>query len=155
MALFILLLLILLPVAELAVLIDVGKVVGSLGAVGLCLLTAAVGLSLVKMQGTRVLAEMREQANRGEPVGAKLVHAFFLVLAGIALLIPGFITDAVGALLLLPPLRLMLGRAWLKRMRARMAEAEKGGPDVEGTARWSDGEATIIIEDRDDPWQNR
>lgn len=116
MPLIILLLILLLPVAELTVLIDVGDEIGAISTVALCLLTAAVGLSLVRLQGIKVFTDAQAAASRGEPVGASLVHGFFLAVAGVMLFIPGFLTDAVGALLLIPPVRLWLGGFVLRRM---------------------------------------
>lgn len=119
MPLLILLLILSLPVVELAILIDIGGEIGALPAVGLCILTAAVGLSIVRMQGMRVFQDMQAATRTGEPVGASLVHGFFLAIAGVFLFIPGFMTDFVGALLLIPPLRLALGRLGMARFVAR------------------------------------
>ena len=115
MPLIILLLILAVPVIELSVLIDVGGEIGALPAVGLCILTAAIGLSIVRLQGMKIFADAQVAARSGQPVGASLVHGFFLALAGIFLFIPGFITDFFGALLLIPPVRLVLGRALMSR----------------------------------------
>jgi len=125
MAWIILLLFVGLPVLELSVLIDVGGEIGALSTVALCFLSAAVGLSLVRMQGIRVFENMKKAAQTGEAIGENLIHGFFLLIAGIFLLIPGFVTDFLGALLLLPFVRLMLGRAGLAQrvVRARAHSA--------------------------------
>ncbi|GHF15277.1 hypothetical protein GCM10017044_06770 [Kordiimonas sediminis] len=115
MPLIILLLLLGLPVLELAVLIDVGAEIGAISTVFLCLLTAATGLYLVRLQGLKVIQDLQNAAAKGGAVEAQLVHGFFLLIAGICLFIPGFLTDALGALLLIPPVRLFLGRAGLRR----------------------------------------
>jgi len=119
MALIIFLLIIGIPVLELSVLIDVGGEIGALSTVALCLVTAAVGLSLVRMQGMRIFLDMQEKARAGEPVGENLIHGFFLLIAGVFLFIPGFITDFFGALLLLPFVRLLLGRAGMAHLVVR------------------------------------
>jgi len=119
MALIIFLLIIGIPVLELSVLIDVGGEIGALSTVALCLITAAIGLSLVRMQGMRIFQDMQAKAQAGEPVGENLIHGFFLLVSGIFLFIPGFITDFFGALLLLPFMRLMLGRAGMAQMVVR------------------------------------
>jgi len=119
MALIIFLLIIGIPILELSVLIDVGGEIGALSTVALCLLTAAVGLSLVRMQGIRVFQDMQQQTNAGKPVGENLIHGFFLLISGVFLFIPGFVTDFFGAILLLPFVRLMLGRAGLAHMVVR------------------------------------
>ncbi|WP_286829390.1 MULTISPECIES: FxsA family protein [Kordiimonas] len=113
MPLIIFLLILALPVVELTILIDIGEEIGALQTVGLCILTAAVGLSLVKRQGMRVFQDMQAASKDGNPLGASLVHGFFLAIAGVFLFIPGFMTDFAGALLLIPPVRLMLGKLGL------------------------------------------
>ena len=113
MPLLILLLLLALPLMELAVLIDIGGEIGAVPTVTLCLLTAAIGLHLVRLQGMRVIADMQSAASSGDPVAAALVHGFFLLVSGICLFIPGFITDLLGALFLIPTIRLYLGRKML------------------------------------------
>ena len=119
MALIIFLLILGIPILELSVLIDVGAEIGALTTVMLCLATAAVGLSLVRMQGMRIFLDMQAKAQAGEPVGENLIHGFFLLIAGVFLFIPGFFTDFFGALLLLPFVRLLLGKAGLAHMVVR------------------------------------
>ncbi|WP_417459371.1 FxsA family protein [Kordiimonas sp.] len=101
---------------ELSILIDIGGEIGALPTIVLCFLTAAIGLSLVRQQGISTLRNME-----GARVGTSLVHGIFLAIAGLFLLIPGFVTDIVGALLLIPPLRIFLGRGivgWLSKHRS-------------------------------------
>ena len=107
------------PLLELSVLIDVGGEIGAVPTVLLCVLTAAIGLSLVRLQGLKVLRNMQEATQRGDAVGENLIHGFFLLLAGVCLFIPGFITDAFGALLLIPMVRLFLGKAGLAHVVVR------------------------------------
>lgn len=119
MALIILLFVISIPVIELSVLIDVGGEIGAFSTVLLCLLTAAIGLSIVRLQGMQVFANMQNAARDGQAVGENLIHGFFLLIAGLFLLIPGFVTDTLGGLLLIPPLRVWLGKAGLAHMVVR------------------------------------
>lgn len=128
MALIILLLIIAAPVVELSLLIDVGGEIGAIQTVLLCLLTAAIGLSLVRLQGMAVIKNMQTASQSGKPVGESLIHGFFLLIAGICLFIPGFITDTIGALLLIPFVRLMLGRAGLAHMVVRTRTQQQGSP---------------------------
>lgn len=107
------------PLLELSVLIDVGGEIGAIPTVLLCVLTAAIGLSLVRLQGLKVLRNMQEATQRGEAIGENLVHGFFLLLAGVCLFIPGFVTDTLGALLLIPMVRLFLGKAGLAHVVVR------------------------------------
>lgn len=132
MAFIILALLIGLPILELSVLIDVGGEIGAINTVLLCLLTAAIGLSLVRLQGLAVLRNMQNATQSGAPVGESLLHGFFLLVAGAFLLVPGFVTDAVGALLLIPPVRVLLGKAGLAHMMVRKRGQKHTTTIIEG-----------------------
>ena len=110
MPLVILLLLIGLPLLEISIFIEVGGKIGAFWTVIATVGTAALGVMIVRLQGMVVMARARENMMRGEPLVAEMIHGMFLFLAGVLLLIPGFLTDAVGALFLLPPVRSYLGR---------------------------------------------
>ncbi len=123
---------------ELSDLIDVGGEIGALPAVALCILTAAIGLSIVRLQGMKIFADAQIAARSGQPVGASLVHGFFLAVAGVFLFIPGFVTDFFGALLLVPPIRLVLGRALLSRFVVRSSSnTDQSSVIIEGEY-WSE-----------------
>ena len=112
-----LLLLLLLPVAEIATFVEVGDWIGTGPTVGLVILSAILGSVLIRWQGLSVLKRAQEAAERGEvPVGA-VFEGFCVVAAGILLIIPGFLTDIVGLLLFIPPVRNALGRWLFERMR--------------------------------------
>lgn len=147
MAWIILLLFIGLPVLELLVLIEVGGKIGGLETIALCFLTAAVGLSLVRVQGLRVFKNMQSATQTSEPIGASLIHGFFLLFAGVFLLIPGFVTDFFGALLLLPFVRLFLGKAGLAQMLVRARQG--GSPHMQADVTIIEGEFTARTPPRD------
>ncbi|WP_025897542.1 FxsA family protein [Kordiimonas gwangyangensis] len=141
MPLLILLLILAIPVVELSILIDVGGEIGALQTVLLCLLTAAVGLSIVRAQGLSTLRNLQ-----GQRIGTQIVHAGFLALAGFFLLIPGFMTDFLGALLLIPPLRLWLGRGITRWMMTNRSDTiRRNNIIIEGEF-WSDGERVQDVE---------
>lgn len=96
---------ILLPLAELYVLIEVGKGIGGLSTIALCLLTAAIGGILIRWQGMSTLIDAQKRMAQGEIPADHGFHGLMIALSGILLFTPGFITDAAGFLLLLPPLR--------------------------------------------------
>lgn len=130
-----LVLLLLLPILEIAVMIQVGTWIG-VGPTLLLLLAGGIaGSLLLKRQGLATLRRAQDSLDRGElPVGA--VFAGFCVVAGaILLMIPGFLTDVVGILLLIPFLRDAAGRWLLDRLRAsgnfRVWTSQAGAP---GTA---------------------
>ena len=113
MAIF-LLLFIGLPLIELYFLIQVGSEIGALPTIGLSILTAVIGTWLVRHQGFGVLARVRELADRGETPALEVMDGALILIAGLFLLLPGFLTDAVGFLLLIPPVRQRLIRQYVR-----------------------------------------
>jgi UPF0716 protein FxsA len=112
-----------LPLAELTVLIEVGSDIGAIPTIALCLLTAFVGLFLIRLQGLKVIADIQRASLSGQPLVAPMVHGFFLLIAGACLFFPGFLTDAVGGLLLIPPVRIMLGKLGLAHAAAARSQS--------------------------------
>ncbi|ELM3615897.1 FxsA family protein [Aeromonas sobria] len=99
------LLLVGLVVLELTVMIEVGSVIGALPTVGLLILTAVFGSSLVRNEGIKTLFSAQQKMQVGEMPGREVMGGMMLALAGLLLIIPGFVTDFVGVLLLQPWLR--------------------------------------------------
>lgn len=99
------LLLVGLVVLELTVMIDVGSVIGALPTVGLLILTAVLGSSLVRSEGIKTLFNAQQKMQQGEMPGREVMGGMMLALAGLLLIIPGFVTDFFGILLLQPWLR--------------------------------------------------
>ena len=116
MPIVILMLLIGLPLIEISIFAEVGAEIGGFMTVLLTVFTAAAGVFIVRIQGLIVMSKARENMMKGEPLVEEMVHGMFLFLAGILLLIPGFLTDGLGALLLLPPIRTLLGRYGMAKM---------------------------------------
>jgi UPF0716 protein FxsA len=102
------------PLVELYLLIEVGSEIGAIPTIALSLFTAALGGWLVRMQGFAVLFRAQSQMADKEVPAIELLEGALLLLVGLALLLPGFITDAIGFLLLIPPLRRALIVHWLK-----------------------------------------
>lgn len=122
-----LLLFITVPLAELYVLIEVGSGIGGLPTIGLCLLTALIGGLIIRWQGLNTLIRARRQMLVGEIPARHGLHGLLLAVAGVLLFTPGFITDTVGFLLLIPPLR-----SWLiDRMWKLPDDHDQGIIDVE------------------------
>ncbi|MGL5462298.1 MAG: FxsA family protein, partial [Aeromonas veronii] len=99
------LLLVGLVVLELTVMIEVGSVIGALPTVGLLILTAVLGSSLVRSEGIKTLFSAQQKMQMGEMPGREVMGGMMLALAGLLLIIPGFVTDIFGVLLLQPWLR--------------------------------------------------
>ena len=102
------LLFITLPLLELYVLIKVGSGIGGLATISLCLLTAAIGGLLIRWQGMSTLFDAQRRMARGEIPAEHGFHGLMIALAGVLLFTPGFITDTIGFLLLVPPFRTWL-----------------------------------------------
>jgi UPF0716 protein FxsA len=100
------------PLAEIAVLIRVGSWLGLAPTLALIVLSAVVGTWVLRRQGFGVLARARRQMEQGVMPVAEVFEGLCLLVAGALLLTPGFLTDAAGALLLVPPVRALLYR-WL------------------------------------------
>lgn len=108
------------PIAEIALLISVGQAIGVWPVVLLCLATAFLGALILRAQGLSALrAAERDIADGKVPVEAA-ADAIFLVVAAPLLMLPGLITDAMGFLLLIPPVRRFLAREALKRIRRQV-----------------------------------
>jgi UPF0716 protein FxsA len=135
-ALIVVVLLVLAPLTEIAVLIEVGGRIGLWPTLALVVLTAVVGVLMIRLQGFVVVKRLRAQLDRGEPPLREVFDAVCLVIAGVLLLTPGFVTDVIGALLLLPPVRAALFRrsqlhAAKQRADAEAAARRRQGPVIE------------------------
>nr|WP_010133467.1 FxsA family protein [Microbulbifer agarilyticus] len=106
-----LLLFIIMPILEMWVLIRVGEEIGALPTIGLVLLTAVVGLALLKRQGLSTILRAQQKMAVGELPAQEMAEGIFLAVGGALLLTPGFITDAIGFACLIPGIRhLFLGK---------------------------------------------
>jgi len=120
------------PLLELYLLIEVGSEIGALPTIALSIFTAVLGGLLVRMQGFSVLFRVQSSLDRREVPALELLEGALLLVVGLALLLPGFITDAVGFLLLVPPLRRWLIVRWLKA-RGTLRPAPGPGPGDQET----------------------
>lgn len=118
MAIILLFVLIVVPLVEIAVFIKVGGVLGVWPTVALVIATAVAGTWLIRFQGLSVLARARYALERHTLPVAELFNGVFLLIAGLLLLTPGFVTDAAGFVLLIPPARRVIG-LWLWRILQR------------------------------------
>ena len=103
------------PLVEIYFLIQVGQNIGALSTILLCILTAALGAVLLRIQGILTLMRAREKLRRGEIPADNLLEGLILLITGVLLLTPGFVTDVLGFLCLVPSLRSMLARRMLHR----------------------------------------
>ncbi|GAB4511904.1 MAG: hypothetical protein Tsb0026_15370 [Sulfuricaulis sp.] len=111
------LLLLLIPVAEIAVFIQVGSRIGVGMTLLLVLASAVFGIWLVRTQGLAAATRVQAVMAQGESPALGMLEGLALLAAGVLLLIPGFVTDLAAFALLIPPLRRGIIRFYLRRVR--------------------------------------
>jgi len=132
---------ILMPIAEIWTAIQVAHQIGGLATVALLLLMSLSGPWLVRRAGTGVWRRARQRLDEGEVPGREAIDGVLLLLAGVLLTVPGFITGVAGILLLLPPVRTLvrvLSGGWLLRRVRRSGLTVStysvgGDPQPDGT----------------------
>lgn len=144
MGLLLLLIFIAVPIAEIAVFIEVGERFGLWPTLATVILTAVIGTTLLRWQGLATLARATESMQRNELPLDEVVTGVCLLFAGALLLTPGFITDAVGFALFVPPVRRFLSHGVLHLVQKRGAVWVDGKP-MNHPGRKS-GPAEVIIE---------
>jgi len=138
---FALLLFILWPIAELFVAIQVANAIGVLLTVVLLIIGWPLGLWLAKAEGRTAWRRLSAAVTAGRPPGREAIDGALILVGGVALMIPGFITDVIGLCLLLSPTRKLAGRTIARNFRSRVVVAAtrfsrtpRGAYDVDSTA---------------------
>ncbi|MFD1747222.1 FxsA family protein [Rhizobium helianthi] len=108
-----------LPLAEIAGFVIVGKWLGVFGTLGLIVLSSLVGIFLLRQQGLAVLRQVNEEGRNGRVPSEAIGNGAMIVFAAILLIIPGFLTDIVGILLFIPAIRSFLWRRLGQRVVVR------------------------------------
>lgn len=98
------------PITELVVIIQVGQALGAGLTILLMVATSLLGVSLMRREGRRAWQELRVATQQGRWPGPEAGRGGLVVLGGFLLLAPGFVTDVIGLLLLLPPTRMLMAR---------------------------------------------
>ena len=101
------------PLIEIYFLIQVGQHIGALSTILLCILTAALGAILLRIQGLLTLLRAQEKLRQGQIPADNMLEGLILLIAGVLLLTPGFVTDVIGFLCLVPSLRSLLAQKML------------------------------------------
>ena len=99
------LILVAVPIIEIALFIQVGGWLGLWPTLGIVVLTAGIGTVMLRAQGLAALGELQRKLQVGEDPSATLAHGAMILVSGLLLLTPGFFTDTVGLLLLIPGVR--------------------------------------------------
>jgi UPF0716 protein FxsA len=108
---------IVMPIVELMLLFEVGQRIGALPTIALVLLTASLGVGILRHQSSSTLRRAQDRLQSGELPGQEIIEGFLISIGGALLLTPGFITDLFAIFLLLPFTRRALVRQLLKNGR--------------------------------------
>lgn len=119
------LLFIVVPLLELYLLIEVGSAIGALPTILLTIATAALGGLMMKYQGIQVVQQAQLNLAKGEHPQQQVIEGMLIFIGGVALLLPGLVTDFIGLLLLLPPVRLFLAKRWLVRAMRQTSDSDQ------------------------------
>ncbi|MEC7875998.1 MAG: FxsA family protein [Pseudomonadota bacterium] len=139
-----LILFITIPLVEIAILIKIGKIIGAGYTIALVIGTAFLGVSLLRIQGISTLAKVQANVNRGQLPATELIEGLILLISGVLLLTPGFFTDMLGFLMLVPMLRQRLAETFFvnfmkNRINIRQTQTRNGNI-IEGEHWDSDSE---------------
>jgi UPF0716 protein FxsA len=115
------------PLAELFVLIQVGQEIGALPTIGILVVDSILGSLLLRSQGRAVWRRFNEALNNRRPPAREVLDGALVIFGGALLLTPGFLTDILGLLLLLPPTRAVVRRVLLGWFGRRFVVARVAG----------------------------
>src|SRR5690606_23740898 len=124
-------LLLALPLAEIAGFVIVGRMVGVWATLALVMLTSLLGMLILRRQGLQMLSGLSSEGQQGRLPGESVINGAMIVVAGLLLLLPGFVTDIIGLALFLPPVRHLLWRTIGKRIVV-VDSGSRGGPRAYG-----------------------
>lgn len=137
------------PIIEIAAFIKIGDLIGLWPTIACIIFTAVAGTVILRQQGLHVLRQAQEAMQRDQLPVDSVINGAFLLIAGALLLTPGFFTDAIGFILLIPPARVMIAKFVWNRLRGKVHIYQSGmrtethsrgsphdrrGPIIEGEA---------------------
>jgi UPF0716 protein FxsA len=141
------LLFIVVPIAELAVVIQVGQAIGVWWTVAILVLDSILGSVLMRAQGRTTWRRFNDAIAAGKVPAREVLDGALVIFGGLLLLTPGFITDFLGLLLLIPPTRALVRAVLARRLTHRMV-ASMSGPPVARSDDIVDGTAVDVESDR-------
>ena len=117
------------PIVEVTVAIQVAHHIGAANTIGLLFLVSIAGAWLAKRQGFSIIRRMRNDVDRGLVPTNALIDTALVFAGGVLLFVPGFVTGAIGLLVVLPPIRVTTRNALKRRFQRRV---HRFGPDPRG-----------------------
>jgi UPF0716 protein FxsA len=139
MPLLLIVLFIVVPLAELYVIIQIGQLIGVWWTIALLLADSILGSMLMRSQGRLAWRRFNQAISEGRAPAREVLDGVLVIFGGALLLTPGFITDVFGAIFLLPPTRALVRRLLIRRSFLRVINVSRPprgrGYDVDGTAR--------------------
>ena len=159
-------LLLVVPLAEIAAFVVIGGQIGVWATLGMVLLTAIIGSFLLRWQGIGLFNRINSEMQAKRVPGRELVHGVMILIAGVLLLTPGFVTDSLGFLLFIPAVRDMVWRVAKERVVVQTMSSGRGpgprepGANPRGGPRGGAGDGVIDLDedeferqnDPDSPW---
>lgn len=131
--------LVVVPLIEIALFIEVGGWLGLWPTLAIVVLTALAGATLLRAQGLATVGDIRGRIDRGEDPSGPLAHGALILAAGLVLLTPGFFTDAIGLALLVPAVRTVVIRYLARRVVTVVASGGPGHGPAQGPGRGQAG----------------
>ena len=135
-----LLLFTLVPLLELALLIKIGRLIDVGPTIGLVVITGIIGAWLARHEGLRTLTRIRSELSAGQLPGNEMIDALLILVAGVFLVTPGVVTDGIGFLLLIPPVRALMRNYLKARFKAKFVMTHMSNTD------WSRQDDFIDVE---------
>jgi len=122
------------PIVEMYLLIAVAGYIDALPTIGLVMLTAVIGVALLRQQGLETLTRGTQKMSRGQMPAQEMAEGLLLAMAGALLITPGFVTDTIGFLILFPPTRMLVAQIILRRVQLSGTHTFRGDSDQRSDA---------------------
>ncbi len=138
------------PIVEIYLIVQVDAAIGGWETLGLLVLDSLIGAWLVRREGFSILARVQAALGRGELPTNELIDGMLVLFAGALMLTPGFLTDGLGFLLLLPPTRAVVRNALKARFSGRITVGGATGSPFGagfGDPRFTDVPSTDVTDD--------
>ena len=146
-ALVVLILIIALPLLEIALLIKVGAAIGVLWTIALVVGTAILGVLVLRSHSLALVKRALDDVQAGQPPVSSVIDGALTILSGVCLILPGPITDTIGAILLLPPVRWGLAKSIAARANVVTVRVRRGTAYGSGQGRnrqWADADSADV-----------